>query len=105
MYPKSVQKYRKYTEETWDDEGWVYSLTDIGHIYIGRVREIAAQCVGGHYSDVVVDPEGCVIFVEETGVLPCRVVVWTFIHHLRAGGERETEILCHYMVRGDGVCV
>lgn len=63
------------------------SLTDVHHIYIHGVWEGAAQCVGGHHRDVVVDPDGRVVLVEEAGVLSGRVVVRTLVHGIRAVGE------------------
>lgn len=61
-----------------------HSLTDVDHVYIHGVGEVASQCVGGHHGDVVVHPDGCIVLVEKAGVFPGCVVVGTFIHRLRA---------------------
>lgn len=66
------------------------SLTDVNHIYVHWVWEGWAQRIGGHNSDVVVDPDGCVILVEEAGVLSGGAVVRAFVHSVwAAGGKRE----------------
>lgn len=67
------------------------SLTDVHHIYVHGVGESAAQCVGGHHSDVVVDPDGCVVLVKEAGVLSSCTVVRTLVHCLRATKEAEEQ--------------
>lgn len=68
-------------------------LTDINHVYIHGVRERSAQCVGGHHSDVVVHPEGCVVLVEEAGVFSSCVVVRTLEHRIRAARDRGEQHL------------
>ena len=42
------------------------SLTDIGHVYDYRLREVAAVGVGGCHGDVVVHPDRRVVLVEVT---------------------------------------
>lgn len=69
------------------NKGCARLLTNIHHIYIHRVRGGPAQCVGGHNSDVVVDPDGCIILVKEAGVLPGSVVIGAFKHFIRAARE------------------
>lgn len=80
-----------------------HSLTYVHHVYIHWVREGAAQSVGGHHGDVVVDPDGRVVLVEEAGVLSCCVVVRTLVHCLwaaREAGEQHgismTVLYCTY---------
>lgn len=70
-------------------------LTDVHHIDIHRVGEGAAQSVGGHHGDVVVDPDGRVILVKEAGVLSSRLVVGTLMHRVRAAGEARSRIFEH----------
>lgn len=64
-------------------------LTDIDHVDIHGVGEGAAHSVGGHHGDVVVDPDGRVVLVEEARVLPAREVVGALVHDFGAGDRRS----------------
>lgn len=64
------------------------SLTDVNHIYVHWVWEGAAQLIGGHHGDVVVDPDGRVVLVEEAGVFSGRVVVRALVHSVGAAGGK-----------------
>lgn len=66
-------------------------LTNVHHIYIHRIGEGAAQSVGGHHGDVVVDPDGRVVLVKEAGVLSSCLVVGTLMHCVRAAGEAQSK--------------
>lgn len=77
-------------------------LTDVNHIYVHWVWKGAAQRIGGHNGDVVVDPDGCVILVEEAGVLSGCVVVRAFVHSIWAVGgnwERFVRTWLHKVTR------
>jgi len=86
------------------------SLTDVDYINVNRIGEGAAQGVGGHHSDVVIDPNGCIILIEEAGVLSGREVVRTLVHCVRAVREAEEQhviervciLLCYI---GRTVCI
>lgn len=71
-------------------------LTNVDYIYIHRVRGGLAHGVGGDHSDVVVDPDGCIILVKEAGVLTGSVVIRALIHFIRAAGEAgEQHVITH----------
>lgn len=61
-----------------------FPLTNVNHIYVHWVWEGAAKRISGHNGDVVVDPDGRVILVEEAGVLPSCMVVWAFVYSIWA---------------------
>lgn len=71
-------------------------LTNVHHIYIHGVRGGPAKRVGGHNSDVVVDPDGCIILVKEAGVLTASVVIRAFIHFIRAAREAGKQHVITY---------
>lgn len=64
-------------------------LTYVHNIDVHGVGKCSSQSVGGHNSDVVVDPNGRVVLVEEAGVLPAREVIGTLVHGVRTGKNKN----------------
>lgn len=45
--------------------------TDFHHVNLQGVRGDIPKGVQGHHCQAVVDPDGCVALIEETGVVAC----------------------------------